>query len=318
MFILWSSFIVLVILLMALDLGVLNRKAHIIGAKEALGWTAFWISLALLFNIVVFFIYEHHWFGMGLTSGEALSGKQAVLQFLTGYIIEESLSMDNIFVIAMIFAYFKVPNKYQHRVLFWGILGAIVFRMMMILAGSALIHRFVWMIYVFGALLVITAFKMFFSNDKPKELEHNYTVIIAKKFLPLTHEFHENRFVIKLEQKTVFTPLFLCLMVIETTDIFFAIDSIPAIFAITRDPFIVFTSNIFAILGLRSLYFALAAMMAKFHYIKVSLVFILGFVGVKMLASHYVHIPTWASLCVICLALIGGVLASLYIPGKKH
>lgn len=254
--------------------------------------------------------------GIGNKIGHELSGKQAALQFFTGYLIEKSLSLDNIFVIALIFTYFSVPPIYQHRILFWGIMGALVLRGMMILAGAVLIQNFIWMVYVFGVMLIITAVKMLISRHDNLEPEKNPLVKIAKKIYPVATDYSGEKFFTKVDGKRTITPLFLVLIVIETTDVLFAIDSIPAIFAITYDPFIVFTSNVFAILGLRSLYFALAAVMDKFRYLKFSLVFILAYVGIKMILSHHYPIPTFVSLSVIVTILLIGVLGSI-IGGKK-
>ena len=314
---LWAGFILLIIFLLALDLGVLNKKEHVIGIKEALLWSAFWIFLSLVFSVFVYFIYENHLFDIGLTLNETLSGRQAFIQYITGYVIEKSLSLDNIFVIALIFGYFKVPAIYQHRVLFWGIVGAVVLRGVMILAGAVLINNFTWIVYVFGGFLIITAIIMLKSNHEDIDPDHNILVKIARKFYPVTKEYHGKNFFTIVNNKKAATPLFIALLVVESSDVLFAVDSIPAIFAITRDPFIVFTSNIFAILGLRSLYFALAAMITKFYYLKYSLVIILMYVGVKMLLTYYYHIDTLISLTVIGGILIIGVLASVYKNKKS-
>lgn len=304
----WIAFGILIVILLALDLGVLNKKAHVPSTKEALGWTALWVSLAVSFSIFVFFAYENYW----ITNANNLSGKEAVLKYLTGYLVEQSLSMDNIFVIAIIFGYFQIPPKYQHRVLFWGILGAVVFRGIMIGIGAVLIKEFSWIIYVFGALLLYSAYKMLKSGDEPIDLKDNPTINFIRKLFPVTNQIDGEKFFIRRMGIRAATPLFVALMVVETTDIMFAFDSIPAIFAITTDPFIVFTSNIFAILGLRSLYFVLASVMEKFKYLKPALVFILFFVGMKMILSHYIHLPEWASLVVVILALGTGVISSIY------
>lgn len=311
MYILWSGFILLILLLLALDLGVFNKKAHVIGIKEALYWSAFWIILSLLFALAVYYIYEHHWFNVGIENKNILDGKQAALQYITGYLIEKTLSLDNIFVIALIFSYFGVEARYQHRVLFWGILGAIVLRGIMILAGSVLISEFDWMIYVFGGFLVFTAVKMLVSSNHKVEPDKNPLVKIARKFYPVTNSFHGMHFTVKENGRTFITPLFIALLVVEGSDVVFAVDSIPAIFAITKDPFIVFTSNIFAILGLRSLYFALAAMIDRFYYLKYSLVAILGYVGIKMIISPFYHINALYSLIVISAVLLAGIISSV-------
>ena len=316
MFLIWSGFIFFVLLLLALDLGVFNKKLHVIEIKEALYWSALWIFLAILFSGVIYYIYEHHWLNIGLENQRSLNGKQAAIQYITGYLIEKSLSLDNIFVIALIFSYFNVEAKYQHRVLFWGILGALVLRGIMILGGSLLISKFEWMIYVFGAFLIFTAVKMLFSSDHKIEPDKNPLVRLARKIYPVTGEFHGMHFTTVINGKKYITPLFIALLVVEGSDVMFAIDSIPAIFAITNDPFIVFTSNIFAILGLRSLYFALAALISKFRYLKFSLVFILAYVGLKMIVSGFYHISALTSLVIITFALLSGILMSVYIKKK--
>lgn len=315
--ILWVGFIVLILALLALDLGVLNRKAHVISAKEALLWTAFWVLLSLVFNVVIYFMYQHHWLGIGEHIGHPVSGGEAALKFFTGYLIEKSLSLDNIFVIALIFSYFKVPAIHQHRVLFWGILGALIMRGIMIIAGVALIQEFIWMVYVFGGMLIITSVKMLTSSHDSLEPEKNPLVKFARRLYPVSPGFEGKRFFTRINGKRAITPLFLVLLVIESTDVLFAVDSIPAIFAITYDPFIVFTSNVFAILGLRSLYFALAAIIERFKYVKLSLVVILAFVGVKMILSHHYQIPTHISLIVICLLLLVGILASMVLSRRE-
>lgn len=311
----WIGFILLVIILLALDLGVFNREAHVVTTREALRWTTVWVSLSLLFSIFIYFAYEGQWFGHATY---ITSGKQALLTYLTGYLVEQSLSVDNIFVIAVIFTYFRIPPESQHRVLFWGILGAIVFRGLMIGVGVVLIQNFSWITYVFGAFLFYAAYQMFRSGDhSPVEIENNSTVKLVKRFVPVTRSFFGNQFFVRKMGKLAATPLFVALMVVETTDIMFAFDSIPAIFAITTDPFLVFTSNIFAILGLRSLYFVLASILDRFKYLRYSLVFILAFVGFKMIAAHYVHLPEWLSLGVILVSLAGGILPSLWMERKN-
>ncbi len=308
---LWVGFLFFVLAMLALDLGVFNRKAHVISIREATGWTVLWVALALGFNAAIYFLYERHWLGIGTTIGHELNGRTAALQFFTGYVIEKSLSLDNIFVIAMIFSYFSVPAIYQHRVLFWGIIGALVMRGLMILAGVALIERFDWIIYVFGALLIMTAVKMLIVRHDNLDPGKNPLIRLAKRLYPLSDDFDGPNFFTRIDGKRAITPLFLSLLIVESTDLLFAVDSIPAIFAVTRDPFIIFTSNVFAILGLRSLYFALAGMMEKFRYIKSSLVFVLAFVGVKMILMHHHPIPTFASLAIILGILTVGVLASI-------
>lgn len=307
----WVGFVVLVILLLALDLGVINRKAHVIRTREALAWTAFWVLLALIFNALVYSLYENHWLGIGLSRFSEPSGGEAALAFFTGYLIEFSLSLDNIFVIALVLAYFRIPLKYQHRVLFWGILGAIMLRGSLILAGAALIHRFEWIMMIFGVLLILTAVKMLLSGEQEIEPERNPLVRIARKFYPVSTTLEGQRFFVRLNGRRAMTPLFLALLIVESSDLLFAVDSVPAIFAVTQDSFIVFTSNVFAILGLRSLFFALAALMDKFRYLKFSLVFLLAFIGVKMLVSRLYEIPTLVSLAVIVGILAVGILASI-------
>ena len=317
MYVFWIGFLIIVFILLALDLGVFHKKNHEIKTKEALLWTLFWIALSLIFNVFIYYAYQNHWLGIGIHKTSVESGSEAALKYFTGYIVEKSLSLDNIFVIALIFGYFKVPAIFQHRVLFWGILGALILRGIMILAGITLIEKFNWMIYVFGGLLLLTAVKMLFSKNEEIEPEKNILIKIARKFYPVSKNFEGASFFTKINGKKAITPLFLVLLVIESTDVLFAIDSIPAIFAVTTDSYIVFTSNIFAILGLRSLYFALAAMMDKFRYLKISLVFILAFVGVKMLLSHAYPIPTLVSLSVIASILLVGTLASVYVSRKS-
>jgi len=311
-FFFWLGFILLVIFLLALDLGVFHRKAHVIRSREAFLWTFFWIFLALLFNVFIYYAYQNHWLGIGMGTGQSRTGSDAALKFFTGYVIEKSLSLDNIFIIAMIFSYFNVSPVYQHRVLFWGILGALIMRGVIIATGAALISKFSWMIYVFGILLILTAVRMLVIRHDNLEPDKNPLVKIARKFYPVTEGFKGSTFFSRVGEKRAITPLFLVLLIIESTDVMFAVDSIPAIFAVTTDTYIVFTSNVFAILGLRALYFALAASMAKFRYMKMSLVFILSYVGVKMLLSHVYPIPTLISLCVITTILLVGICASIY------
>jgi tellurite resistance protein TerC len=318
MFIFWLGFVLLIILLLAFDLGIINRNAHVISTKEAIGWSFFWIGLSLAFNVLIYFLYHYHWHGIGFHTDQPISGQQAALQFFTGYIIEKSLSLDNIFVIALIFSYFKVPAQYQHRVLFWGILGAIILRGIMIIGGTVLVQKFQWMIYVFGVMLIITSIKMLVANDDQIEPDHNILVRLARKFFPVTSNYHAEHFFIIEKGKYAITPLFLVLLVIESSDVLFAVDSIPAIFAITQDPYIIFTSNIFAILGLRALYFALAIILKSFFYVKFSLVFILAYVGVKMLLSHFHPIPTYISLSIISVALFIGIAASIIRKKKEN
>lgn len=308
----WIGFIVLVLILLALDLGVFNKRPHAITTREAMGWTFLWIFLSLLFSIFIFYAYNNNW----LPNTDGLTGSKAVLKYLTGYLVEKSLSMDNIFVIAMIFAYFKVPRQYQHRVLFWGILGALIFRGLMIGLGVVLIKKFAWLTYVFGVFLLYSAYKMW-TTDEGIHPNKNPVIKWVKRFFPVTKQFEGEHFFVRRKHILAATPLFVALLVVETTDIMFAFDSIPAIFAITTDPFLVFTSNIFAILGLRSLYFVLASIIDKFRYLQHSLVFILAYVGVKMLLVHHVEIPEWLSLSVITLSLAAGIMASIWKKRKE-
>jgi tellurite resistance protein TerC len=308
---LWLGFIVFVLTALAIDLGVVNRKAHVIGMHEALSWSALWVAVALLFSVFVYFAYEQKWLGIGAIPGFELDGRQASLQFLTGYIIEESLSVDNMVVIALVLSYFRVPMHFQHRVLFWGILGALVMRGAMIAAGTALLARFEWIMYVFGALLLATAVKLLFSKEGDVNPDRNILVRLVRRVYPVTHEFHGTHFFVRVNGRRSATLLLLALLVVESSDVVFAIDSIPAVIAVTRDPFLVFTSNVFAILGLRSLYFALAGMMHRFKYLKLSLVVLLAFVGAKMLLDHVFPVSTVVSLLVIVTILSVGVAASL-------
>lgn len=317
MVIYFSGFILLILVLLALDLGVFHRNDEVMSARSALLWTGVWIFIALIFNALVFYFYDHHWLGIGTTTGLPTTGKEAALAFFTAYLVEKSLSVDNIFVIAMVFAYFKVPASYQHRVLFWGILGALIMRGAMIWAGIVALSQFSWLTYVLGGLLIVTAIRMMGVQQDSLEPEKNLLMRVVSKWLPLTKQFHGHDFFVKVDKKWAATPLFLALVLIESTDLLFAVDSIPAVLAITLDPFIVFTSNVFAILGMRSLYFALASMMDRFRYLKSSLIFILGFVGIKMILAHHIAIDALASLLVIVTLLTIGVVASLYIKPKK-
>ncbi len=299
---LWLGFNVFVLAMLALDLGVFHRKSHVVSVREAMAWTVAWITLALLFNLGVW----HY------------SGAQKALEFTTGYLIEYSLSVDNIFVFALLFSYFAVPPKFQHRVLFWGILGALVLRAIMIGAGTVLIAKFAWIIYVFGAFLILTGIKMIVKREEEIHPERNPVVKWFKKLMPVTSDYREDKFFVRENGVRMATPLFLVLLLVEVSDVIFAVDSIPAIFAVTTDPFIVYTSNVFAILGLRSLYFALAGVMDKFHYLKIGLGVVLTFVGVKMLLAHTAwKIDTLVSLGVILFTLAMSVVMSLLRPKKK-
>ncbi|KAB2967781.1 MAG: TerC family protein [Thermoanaerobaculia bacterium] len=292
---LWIGFNLFVLGMLALDLGVFHRKAHEVSFKEAATWSAVWVALALAFNAGVW-----HWFG-----------PQKGTEFLTGYLIEKSLSIDNIFVFALIFSYFAVPAAYQHRVLFWGILGALVLRAIFIAAGSALLTRFHWIIYVFGAFLVLTGLKMALAPARGLEPDKNPVLRLVRRLMPVTDRFHGQSFFVRENGARVATPLFLVLVLVETTDLIFAVDSIPAIFAITTDPFIVYTSNVFAILGLRSLYFLLAGIMHRFEYLKLGLAAVLVFVGAKMALVDVYKIPAAVSLGVVATLLAAAIVASL-------
>ena len=309
----WILFIALVIVFLALDLGVFHKQEHVIKSKEAGIWTAIWVTVAFSFSGVIYWLFST---GM-VENPTGLTPNTATLKYITGYLIELSLSIDNVFVIAVIFQAFKIPPLYQHRVLFWGILGAIVFRGLMILFGVALITKFDWIIYVFGVFLLYTAYKMLKSDDSDFDPKKNWVFLQIKKIYPITGTIKDHSFFVKRMGVNAATPLFVALIIIELTDVLFALDSIPAILAITADPFIVFSSNILAILGLRSMYFLISRMLAKFRFINYSLVVILAFVGLKMLFSHQVHLPEWLSLTVISVSLVAGILASLFIPEHK-
>ena len=302
----WTVFIAVVVFALALDLGVFNRKPHEIKTKEAAIWTSVWVACAILFSGVIYLSFQNDW----IANPTNLTPQNAVLKYITGYLIELSLSVDNIFIIALIFSSFAIPKKFQHEVLFYGVLGAIVFRALMIVFGVALITKFSWMIYVFGVFLILTALKMLFSHNKPKDLQDSIIYKWIIKVYPVTRKVYNDRFFIKRDGVRYATPLFVALIIIELTDVFFAIDSIPAILAITADPFIVFSSNILAIMGLRSMFFLIVGALDKFKYISYSLVVILAFVGIKMIISHHVEISEWLSLGVIALSLAGGMVAS--------
>lgn len=355
MFWLYAGFLTLILGFLALDLGVFNRKAHIVGVREAMAWSTLWMTTALLFGVFIYYAYDAQWLGLGTTvdpvDHAVNSGSQAALKYLTGYLIELSLSVDNLFVMAVIFSSFGVPGIYQHRVLVWGILGALVMRGAMIGAGAILIQNFHWILYVFGAFLLYTAWGMLhFKVDKP-DPHNNRIVRIARRFLPVTRHFHQEHFFVRAGSPAsrspvlpgrdgndgpgrgvrdpaveaaepgtlMMTPLFLALLMVETCDVIFAVDSVPAIFSITADPFLVFTSNVFAILGLRSLFFALAGMLNRFHLLEVALAIVLALVGAKMLAGHWLEQLLGSDynfyvLALVLLILIGGVVASLVLP----
>ncbi len=314
---LWIGFLALILGLLMMDLLLVNRRAHVIPVRTALGWTTFYASLALAFCGVVYLLFDRGWAGAGTRFGVGLDGKEAAIQFFTGWLLEQSLSLDNVFVIAIVFAYFGVPRAEQHRVLFWGILGVLVMRGIMIGAGSLLIMRFHWMIYVFGGLLLVTAVKLLLTREEEMNPDRNLFVRLFRRVYPVTSGFHGSRFFVLQDGRRAMTPLFLSLVVVESTDLLFAVDSIPAIFAVTREPFLVFTSNIFAILGLRSLYFTLAGLMERFRYVKLSLVFVLAYVGVKMMLSHHYPIPNVVSLAIIAGMLTVGVLASMWASRSR-
>ncbi|MEX1138445.1 MAG: TerC family protein [Bacteroidota bacterium] len=298
---LWAVFNVFVIAMLILDLRVFHRHAHEVKVREALLWSAFWIVLSLLFNVGIY-LFE---------------GSVVALEFFTGYIIEKSLSVDNLFVFLMIFSYFKVPAKYQHKVLFWGIVGALVMRGVLIFVGVTLINQFHWVLYIFGAFLVFTGIKMALQDEAVEvHPEKNLIVRIFKRILPVTPGYHEGKFFVRVNGKLYATLLFIVILVVETTDLVFALDSIPAIFAITRDPFIVYTSNVFAILGLRALYFALAGLLDLFHYLKFGLSIVLAFIGVKMLIEGFYEMPILIALGVVAGVLLISILLSILRPRR--
>ena len=298
---LWIAFNVFVLLMLAVDLGVFHRKAHSVGIKESLIWTGVWITLALIFGGGVYYFMGH----------------KPALNYLTGYLIEKSLSVDNIFVFLLIFQYFKVSRMFQHKVLFWGILGALVMRFFFIFAGVTLISRFHWIIYVFGVFLIYTGIKLALEKGREVNPEHNPVLKLLRKVVPVSKSYYGSNFFMKKMGKRFATPLLVVLVVIETTDVVFALDSIPAILAISRDPFIVYSSNVFAILGLRALYFALSGVMQLFHHLHYGLSLILVFVGVKMTISEFYHIPTPWALGFVALALAGSIIASLIWPKEE-
>jgi tellurite resistance protein TerC len=335
MFWLWTGFVVFVLVMLALDLFVVNRRAHVIGSRQSLIWTGVTVVLALSFSGAVYVMYAHNWLGIAEHAlakmranpyGHGSVGREAMVQFIAGWLTEYSLSLDNIFVIAVIFSYFRVPPQYQHRVLMWGILGALIMRGAMIGIGAALLERFDWMTYVLGGLLLITALRMLITGDEEPDPERGWALRAARRLIRVSPGFDGERFFVRLREpgsppgargRLAATPLFLVLVVVETTDVVFAVDSIPAIFSITTDPFLVFTSNVFALLGLRSLYFALASFMGKFRYLKASLVFVLAFVGVKMLLHDVRHIPSEVSLAIIAGILAVGIGASLLASRRE-
>ena len=335
----WAAFIAFVLLMLALDLGVFHRKAHVVTVKEALAWSAVWVALGVAFAVFVYFSYEGQWFGLGTVAdavdGLPNDGSTATEKYLTGYIVEKSLSVDNIFVIAMIFSFFSVPPLYQHRVLFWGILGALLLRGAMIAVGAKLIAEFHWVLYLFAVFLILTAVKMLFLKTEDTDPNRNVMVRLTRRLFPVTARFHGEHFVVRAGASASYeseipgapaqlddvveaarpgtlllTPLALALVMVETTDVIFAVDSIPAIFSITSDPFLVFTSNVFAILGLRSLYFALAGMVKMFRYLKVSLALVLMLVGVKMLLAEWLKVALGRHFNLYLLTLVLSILAA--------
>jgi tellurite resistance protein TerC len=352
MILIWGAFVVLILVLLALDLGVFHRKAHVVSVREALALSAVWIALGLSFSVFVYYGYENHWLGLGsgvdAVDGVINNGQTATLKYLTGYVVEKSLSIDNIFVIALLFGFFAVPELYQHRVLFWGVLGALVMRAVMILVGAALIAEFHWILYLFGAFLILTAVKMFFLKHDNSDPNQNIVVRMTRRLFPVTSRYHGEHFIVRAGSAAsaeneypgapvgqdaavsaakpgtlMITPLALALVMVESTDLIFAVDSIPAIFAITADPFLVFTSNVFAILGLRSLYFALAGMLTKFKYLKPSLAIVLLVVGIKMLIADTLREILGAHfnfylLGVVLLILAIGVLASVIDNSRRR
>jgi len=302
---LWIGFNVFVLGLLALDLGVFHRKAHAVSIKEATIWSVVWISISLLFNLGIYLFWDKISFNSAYTNSEA------ALAFFTGYVIEKSLSVDNIFVFVLIFTFFAVPAVYQHRVLFWGIIGALIMRGALIAVGATLLKEFHWIIYIFGAFLIFTGLRMAFHKDEELHPEQNPLVKLLRRIMPVTDTYEGDKFFVRRAGKLLATPLFLVLLIVESTDLVFAVDSIPAIFAVTLDPFIVYTSNVFAILGLRSLYFLLAGVVDKFYYLKAGLSVVLVFVGIKMVIVDFYKIPVGISLGAIAAILTTSVIASL-------
>jgi tellurite resistance protein TerC len=311
----WVLFLIIVVILLGIDLSILNKsKDSTPTMKAAIRQTSIWVTLGILFSGAIYGIYEYDFLGQGTQMG----GKDAALQYLTGYLIEQALSVDNLFVIALILTYFKVPPQYQHKILFWGIVGVLITRGLMIGVGYALVQAFSWINYVFGAILIWSAYKMA-TTDENEEVDYdkNWLTRLIKKFVPVTKSFESGHFFTKIDGKTTATTLFVALLVVESTDVLFAFDSVPAVFSVTKDPFLVFSSNIFAILGLRSLYFVLAASMDKFQYLETALVAILGFIGLKMILEEWIHIPVSVSLMVVATMLSAGVLVSVYANKKN-
>lgn len=301
-FLVWSIFVIFILLVLALDLGVFHKKSHSVGFKESIMWSIVWIVMALIFAVVLFF-----W-----------RGQEDMMLYLTGYVIEKSLSVDNLFVFLLIFSFFRIPGEYQHKILFYGILGALVMRAFFIWAGIAVLQKFHWVIYIFGALLIVSGIKMLLPEKGDVNLEDKWIIKATKRLFPTTHDFHGDRFFVKLDGKWWVTPLFITLIFVEFSDLVFAVDSIPAIIGITDDPFLVFTSNVFAILGLRSLYFALKGFADIFHYLKYGLSFILVFIGIKLLISGVFHMPVSVTMGVIFGVLLISVLLSLLTQKRTN
>jgi len=295
------GFVIFVLAMLGLDLGVFHRKNHVVKFREALAWSSVWIGLALIFNLGIYLWY----------------GPTTALEFLTGYTIEKALSVDNLFVFVAIFAYFNISPMWQHRVLFWGIIGALVMRALFIVVGGAMLSHFHWTMYLFGGILVITGIKLFYQKNKEVEVDKTFVVRALKKLFPVANEHNGANFFVRINNRWFITPVFLALVTVEISDLVFAVDSIPAVYAITSDPFIVFTSNIFAILGLRSLYFLLARLLNKFQFLKIGLAAVLVFVGIKMLISGIIYIPILLSLGVISVLLSGSVLVSMFVSKKN-
>ena len=310
----WVGFVVLILGLLALDLGVFHREPRALSFLEALAWSGFWIALAMAFNGLVYFLYENNWVGGGLAFPEDIDGRTAALEFLTGYVLEKSLSLDNIFVIAIIFTHFRIPLAYQHRVLFWGLVGALAMRGGMIALGAGLLHRFSWTTYIFGGLVLFTAARLMLVRHDNVDPSRNIFVRFVGRFVPVTEGLRGDRLLVREAGRRMATPLFVALVMVEGTDLLFAVDSVPAIFAVTDDTFLVYSSNVFALLGLRSLYFTLAPLLEQFRFMRPTLVLILAFVGFKMLALHTAEVPIAASLTIIVGILTAGILASIVVP----
>jgi tellurite resistance protein TerC len=298
----WVGFVIFILVVLLLDLGIFHKKSHTVGFKESIIWSGIWIALAMAFNLIILY-----W-----------RGQDDFMLFLTGYVIEKSLSVDNLFVFLLIFGYFKIPNEYQHKILFYGILGALVMRAFFIWAGIAVLEKFAWVIYFFGAFLIFSGIKMLVPHSEEHDLEKSWVIKWTKKIFPTSPQFHGDKFFVRLNGSWVITPLFITLIFVEFSDLVFAIDSIPAIIGITNDPFLVFTSNVFAILGLRSLYFALKGFADMFHYLKYGLAIILMFIGVKMLITKWYHMPVMITMAVIFMVLTSSIIASIVSNNRKR